>query len=72
MALRRAELDLWGVLRARDLPTVPSTLAEELATNPFLRCAEPMVRSAAERVSGEKQADASAGVAAIRAWKNKF
>lgn len=31
-------------LRRRGEPTVPSTLAEELATNPFLRCGEPRFR----------------------------
>jgi hydroxyacylglutathione hydrolase len=31
--------------RERGEPTVGSTLAEELATNPFLRCAEPAVRA---------------------------
>lgn len=29
--------------RAADRPTVPSTLAEELATNPFLRAADPAI-----------------------------
>jgi len=59
-------------LRAADLPTVPSTLADELATNPFLRCSEPAVRRAAETISGEMQTNASAVFSAIRAWKNKF
>jgi len=59
-------------LRQADLPTVPSTLADELATNPFLRYDQPTVRSAAERVSGEGQPDAIAVFTAIRAWKNKF
>ncbi|MGK3984664.1 hydroxyacylglutathione hydrolase [Sorangium sp. So ce136] len=31
--------------RERGEPTVGSTVGEELATNPFLRCAEPSVRS---------------------------
>lgn len=32
--------------RARDEPTVPSTVADELATNPFLRAADPGVQKA--------------------------
>lgn len=32
-------------LRQQGLPSVPSTLALELATNPFLRCQEPSVRA---------------------------
>lgn len=31
-------------LRANDEPTVPSSIAEELATNPFLRAADPAIR----------------------------
>ncbi len=33
-------------LRARNEPTIPSTLAEERATNPFLRPDDPMIREA--------------------------
>lgn len=58
--------------RERGLPTVPSTLAEELATNPFLRCDEPAVRRAAENRSAGASADPVATFAAIRAWKNSF
>ena len=59
-------------LRAAALPSVPSVLAEELATNPFLRCAAPAVREAAQQYSGQIQADALAVFTAIRDWKNKF
>jgi hydroxyacylglutathione hydrolase len=58
--------------RARGEPTVPSTIAEERATNPFLRCDEPALRAAA------RTHDANAGrttvdtFAALRAWKNQF
>lgn len=34
-------------LRAAGLPSVPSSLGEEKATNPFLRCSEPAVIEAA-------------------------
>jgi hydroxyacylglutathione hydrolase len=52
-------------------PTVPSTLALELATNPFLRTAEPLVRRAAERYAKRPLTDAAAIFAAIRTWKDK-
>ena len=59
-------------LRARDLPTVPSTIEEELATNPFLRVDEPAVRAAADRQHPGASASAVATFGAIRAWKNGF
>jgi hydroxyacylglutathione hydrolase len=58
--------------RARGEPTVPSSIAEELATNPFLRCGEPEIVASAERHAGRKLADAVAVFAEIRAWKNSF
>ncbi|MGE5615878.1 MAG: hydroxyacylglutathione hydrolase [Bacillota bacterium] len=53
-------------------PTVPSTIAEELATNPFLRCAEPEVVASAERHAGRCLNDFIEVFAEIRAWKNNF
>ena len=58
--------------RERGVPTVPSTIAEELATNPFLRCAEPAVIAAAERHAGRRLADPVEVFAEIREWKNRF
>jgi hydroxyacylglutathione hydrolase len=58
--------------RARDEPTVPSTIADELATNPFLRCDEPEVRASAERHAGRRLESAVDVFAAIREWKNAF
>lgn len=52
-------------------PSVPSTLAEEKATNPFLRCAEPAVIAAAQRRQPEA-VDPVAVFAALRAWKDVF
>jgi hydroxyacylglutathione hydrolase len=57
--------------RQAGLPSVPSTLAEEKATNPFLRCAEPAV-SAAARQRDPRVEDLVGVFAAIRAWKNVF
>jgi hydroxyacylglutathione hydrolase len=58
--------------RARDEPTLPSTVADELATNPFLRCEVPEVVAAAERHAGRKLPTATEVFAEIREWKNSF
>jgi hydroxyacylglutathione hydrolase len=52
--------------RQRGEPTVPSTMGEELATNPFLRCRSP---SLAARFPGASAADV---FAAVRAAKDGF
>jgi hydroxyacylglutathione hydrolase len=59
-------------LRARGLPTLPSTLAREREINPFLRSRAPTVIEAAGRFSGAAQSDEVAVFAAIRQWKNEF
>ena len=58
-------------MRAAGLPTIPSTLREEKATNPFLRCGEPAVIAAA-RAHGAVDASPVAIFAAIRGWRNSF
>jgi hydroxyacylglutathione hydrolase len=58
-------------LRARNEPTVPSTLAEERATNPFMRCdSAEIIASVAERLAGNRTPQAVLG--AIRAAKDAF
>jgi hydroxyacylglutathione hydrolase len=59
-------------LRDAGRPTLPSTLGEERATNPFLRCAEPAVVDSANKYLGARIADPVRVFAAIRDWKNKF
>ncbi len=59
-------------LRDAGKPTVPSTLADEKATNPFLRCREPAVVESANKYLGARVADPVRVFAAIRDWKNKF
>ena len=54
--------------RDRGQPTVPSTLAEELATNPFLRAADPAIRAHL----GLAGATDAAVFAEIRARKDAF
>jgi hydroxyacylglutathione hydrolase len=57
--------------RAQGLPTVPSTLALEKATNPFLRCQEAEVlASASSRKAGSRSAVEV--FAALREWRNCF
>ncbi|HYF20999.1 MAG TPA: hydroxyacylglutathione hydrolase [Ramlibacter sp.] len=59
-------------LRARNEPTLPSTIGEELRINPFLRARQPGVARAAQAFNGADGADAVAVFAAIRQWKNEF
>jgi hydroxyacylglutathione hydrolase len=60
--------------RAAGCPTLPSTLALESATNPFLRWREPAVREAARQRAPQPAAsdDAVAVFTALRQWKNQF
>ena len=59
-------------LRDAGRPTLPSTLGEERATNPFLRCAEPVVVESANKYLGSRIGDPVSVFAAIREWKNRF
>ena len=58
--------------RAKSLgaPSTPSTMADEHATNPFLRAAEPAVAAAAK--SRGAAGDPVSVFAAVRAWKDGF
>lgn len=61
--------------RERQQPTVPSTIGEELATNPFLRCDAPAVLAAARErapAPAAQSANPAAIFAAIRGWKDQF
>lgn len=62
---RAAEVD---ALRARNTPTVPTTVARELATNPFLRAADAKLQEAI----GMKGAAAVDAFAKTRALKDAF
>ncbi len=59
-------------LRDRGLPTLPSTLGDEKATNPFLRCREPAVIDSANKYLGSRIGDPVNVFSAIRRWKNEF
>jgi hydroxyacylglutathione hydrolase len=58
--------------RGRGEPTVPSTMGEERATNPFLRAYLPAVREAAAAHAGRALVDDVASFGALREWKNRF
>ena len=58
-------------LREAGKPTLPTTLGEEKATNPFLRCLEPAVIDSANKYLGARAADPVRVFAAIRDWKNR-
>ncbi len=58
-------------LREAGEPTLPTTLGEEKATNPFLRCLEPAVVESANKYLGARAADPVRVFAAIRDWKNR-
>ena len=70
------ELAKWeqaaSALRAKDEPTLPSTLARERLANPFLRCDQPAIIAAASQHAGKPLADAVSVLGALRDWKNKF
>jgi len=61
-----------AALRAQEKATVPSTIALERATNPFLRCAEPAVRAAAQAHGGAPVTDPASAFAVLRSWKDNF
>jgi len=58
--------------RREGLPTLPSTIGEERATNPFLRADLAVPRRAAEAHAGRPLATPVASFAALREWKNGF
>lgn len=58
-------------LRAENRPSVPSTLGEELLTNPFMRTAEPPVIAAAERWAGRDLGTSAEVFSAVRNWKDR-
>jgi hydroxyacylglutathione hydrolase len=68
--LRRIEQDRQR--RESGLPTIPSSLASEIQTNPFLRCAQSTVVDSALRHSGKTSIETAEVFAIIRDWKNHF
>ncbi len=58
-------------LRAADKSTLPSTLADELAANPFMRTREKSVLETVRKID-PKAMPGSSAMAVIRAWKDRF
>jgi len=58
-------------LRAEGKITLPSSIAEELATNPFLRTREDSIVRTARKIDPKATPGISA-MAVIRAWKDRF
>ena len=58
--------------RLRHEPTVPSTLALELETNPFLRCGETTVKRATEEFCGRPLNSETEVFQVLRYWKDTF
>jgi hydroxyacylglutathione hydrolase len=69
VATRGAEV---ARLRAAGQPTVPFTIADELATNPFLRCGEPEVIAAVGHHLARAPANELEVFASLRAWRDHF
>ena len=58
-------------LRESNQPTLPTSIAQELLINPFLRTRQATVKAAAENFHAAADDDISV-FAAIRQWKNQF
>lgn len=69
----QARMEVESGKRQRDVPTVPSTIGIERATNPFLRYREDAI---ARRLAAQGKAPDGAAplavFAALREWKNSF
>ena len=69
--VRRIEAD--SATRAAGLPTIPTTVGLEQATNPFLRYREPAIVATLEQAGRlDPGATPLAAFAALRQWKNVF
>jgi hydroxyacylglutathione hydrolase len=69
----RSKMTAVQALRRAGKPTVPSTIADEKATNPFLRTGSPeLAASVRARVPQVPAGDAVALFAAVRGLKDRF
>ncbi|MGY0504040.1 hydroxyacylglutathione hydrolase [Luteimonas sp. e5] len=58
--------------REAGIPTLPSSIEDERATNPFLRIDDAQVRASIADHLGQAPGDRNAAFAALRAWKDGF
>ncbi|MFC0398586.1 hydroxyacylglutathione hydrolase [Paraburkholderia rhizosphaerae] len=70
------ELQAWrdeaAARRARNVPTLPTTIAHERAVNPFLRAGEPSIQATLADQLHETVTDRLSAFALMREWKNRF
>ncbi|MBU0592502.1 MAG: hydroxyacylglutathione hydrolase [Gammaproteobacteria bacterium] len=59
-------------IRVQGLPTLPSTIALEKSTNPFLRWVDSHLIAAASQFAGHPLSSPASIFAAIRQWKDKL
>lgn len=60
------------ILRKKNLATIPSSIKQEKAINPFLRCRENAVKDSAEKHFNQKLHNQEAVFTALRKWKDSF
>ncbi|MBC3764476.1 hydroxyacylglutathione hydrolase [Neptunicella marina] len=59
-------------LRAAQKPTLPSSIGQELAINPFLRCTEQEIINNVKQHSQQPLSSENDVFAALRSWKDNF
>lgn len=59
-------------MRNNNIPTIPSTIAEELDTNPFLRAHMPEVQDAVSKHLNRPVTDELETFTSLRLWKDNF
>ncbi|HYG07608.1 MAG TPA: hydroxyacylglutathione hydrolase [Stenotrophomonas sp.] len=70
-ALQRRKQEVLAMRQAAR-PTLPTSLSAELATNPFLRTAQPEIRQAVAGHDGREPRDEIEVFAGLRRWKDDF
>jgi hydroxyacylglutathione hydrolase len=65
-------LDWCQTQRSKGLPTLPSSIGQELSVNPFLRCSSPSVTTALRAHTGAELRSSLDVFTAMRQWKNTF
>jgi hydroxyacylglutathione hydrolase len=60
------------ILRNKQLPTLPSTIAIEKETNPFLRCQQPEIIRNVSNYANKVLSDPIQVFTELRRWKNVF
>lgn len=69
---RDRRLDEVRALRARGLPSLPSTMGSERACNPFLRIDQPGILASLAGHLGHAPRDRAEAFGALRLWKDTF